>query len=236
MDKLWNLIAEERLQYIVYLSLSAIVLILTVITYLSSSVSFRRYFGRLNPLLVVFIVFVLGLILFSYLLYDGQFSVYKAGNFKGLLLAVVLPVPFAILIILVDRIAPFPIDTNVLFPDSVTFYPVMGYVAEILFHVLPFCLVYFGLGALLGDTDSTRIIWISILVTALIEPIFQMVFMLGQDPIWKVAYVGFHIFLFALVQLLLFRRYDFITMYTFRLSYYFLWHVLWGHLRLNLLF
>jgi hypothetical protein len=51
-----------------------------------------------------------------------------------------------------------------------------------------------------------------------------------------VAYVGLHIFLIGLVQLLLFTRYDFITMYTFRLSYYAIWHILWGHLRLNLIF
>jgi hypothetical protein len=236
LGKLWNLISEERLQYVVYLSLSAIVFILTSITYLSNSTSFRRFFGRFNPLLVVIIVFVLGLILFSYLLYDGQFAVYRVGNFKGLLLALVLPVPFAVVIILIDRISPFPININIPFPDSITFYPVMGYVAEILFHVLPFCLVYFSLGAFLGNASNTRIIWISILVAALIEPIFQVAFMVGRDPIWKVAYVGLHIYLFSFVQLLLFKRYDFITMYAFRLSYYALWHILWGHLRLNLLF
>ena len=112
----------------------------------------------------------------------------------------------------------------------------MGYVVQILFHILPFCLVYFSLGMLLGKASSETIIWVSILIAALIEPIFQITFMIGQDPNWKVAYVGLHIFLISLVELLLFRRYDFITMYTFRLSYYFLWHILWGHLRLNLLF
>ena len=236
MEKLWNLISEEKLQYIVYLSLSAIVFILTIITYFSNSASFRRFFGRINPLLVVFVVFVLGLILFSYLLYDGQFAVYRTGNFKGLLLALVLPVPFAVVVILVDRLSPFPMNMNIPYPDSLAFYPVMGYVAEIIFHVLPFCLVYFSLGTLLGEANQARIILISILVAALIEPIFQVAFMVGQDPIWKMAYVGLHLFLFSFVQLLLFKRYDFITMYTFRLSYYALWHVLWGHLRLNLLF
>jgi hypothetical protein len=231
-----NLISEETLQYVVFLVLSAIVLILTGITTLSNRSSFQRYFGKINPLLAVFIVFIIGLILFSYLLYDGQFAVYRQGNFKGLLLAVALALPFGAVIIIVDRISPFPINMNAPFPVSLAFYPVMGYVAEIIFQILPFCLVYFGLGAVLGEASNVKIIWVSILVAALIEPIFQVVFMLGQDPVWKMAYVGLHVFLFSLVQLLLFKRYDFMTMYVFRLSYYAIWHILWGHLRLNLLF
>ena len=236
MAKLWSLISEQIFQYSIFLSLSVVIFILTAITYISNRASFTRYFGRINPLLAVFIVFIIGLILFTYLLYDGQFAVYRPGNYRGLLLALLLALPFGAVIVLVDRASPFPIDTNVLYPDSLAFYPVMGYVVEILFHILPFCLVYFGLGALLGDVSNARIIWISILVAALIEPIFQVAFMVGRDPVWKVAYVGLHIFLFGLVQLLLFKRYDFITMYTFRLSYYLIWHILWGHLRLSLLF
>jgi hypothetical protein len=42
--------------------------------------------------------------------------------------------------------------------------------------------------------------------------------------------------LINLCQLLIFRRYDFISMYTFRIAYYMLWHVLWGYARLRLLF
>lgn len=236
MAKLLHLISEETLQYAVFLSLSAVVFILAGITYFSNNASFQRFFGRLNPLLMVLIVFLLGLALFTYLLNDGQFAVYQQGNFKGLLLALLIPVAFGVVIIIVDRMSPFPINMNIPYPVSLTFYPVMGYVAEILFHILPFCLVYFGLGAVLGEASNEKIIWVSILVAALIEPIFQVVFMLGQDPVWKVAYVGIHIFVFSLVQLLLFKRFDFITMYVFRLSYYAIWHILWGHLRLNLLF
>ncbi|MGW8225610.1 MAG: hypothetical protein ACWGOY_07750 [Anaerolineales bacterium] len=236
MENLWRLISEERMQYTVFLGLSAVVIILTGITYISNRASFQRFFGRINPLLAVFIVFMIGLILFTYLLSNGQFAVYQPGNYKGLLLAAVLALPFGIVIILIDRASPFPIDTNIPYPDSLTFYPVMGYVAGILFLLLPFCLAYFGLSLLLGEADSARIIWISILFAALFEPIFQISFMLGRDPNWKIAYVGLHIYLISLVQLLLFKRYDFITMYVFRLSYYLLWHILWGHLRLGILF
>lgn len=235
MAKLWRVFSEETSQVILLLSLSVIVLALTGMMCASNSAAFQRFFGRIHPLLIVSIVVVLGLVLFPYLLSNGQFAVYERGNAKRFLLAIGLVVPFAAAIILVDRKAPFPADVNVLFPDSIPFYPVMGYVAEVLFHILPFCLVYSILGLLLGRSSNTRIIWISILIVALIEPIFQVVFSEGQ-PVWAVAYTGLHVFLFSLVQWLLFRRYDFFTMYSFRLAYYVLWHILWGHLRLNLLF
>jgi hypothetical protein len=236
MTQLWRLISEESFQYIVFLSLSVIVIFLTGITYISNSSSFQRFFGRFNPLLAVSIVFILGLILFSFLLSDGQFAIYKRGNFKGILLAIGLAVPFAAVILLFDWKIPFPIDMNVTFPDSLMFYPAMGYVVQILFFILPFCLIYFILGTLVGESNKPIIIWGSILIVALIEPIFQINFMQDQNPIWATAFVGLHIFLLSLVQLLLFRRYDFITMYSFRLSYYLLWHIIWGHLRLYLLF
>jgi hypothetical protein len=178
----------------------------------------------------------MGVILFSFLLNDGQFVVYRQGNLNGLLLAIGLAVPFAAVMILVDRRAPFPADINVSFPYSLTFYPAIGYVVEILFHVLPFCLLYFILGALVGESSSIRLTWLIILIVVLIEPVFQVSLTAGQNSNGVIAYLGLHLFLINLVQLLLFRRYDFITMYSFRLSYYALWHILWGHLRLSLLF
>jgi uncharacterized membrane protein SirB2 len=236
VSKLWKLISEETLQFVVFLSLSVIVFILTGTAYLSNKSSFQRFFGRIHPLVVVSILIISGLILFSFLLSEGQFAIYKGGNYKGILAAIGLAVPFAAVMILVDRRAPFPANMNVAYPGSLFFYPAMGYVVEILFHILPFCLLYFILGYLLGESNNSRIIWGSILMVALLEPIFQGVFTSGQHSVWVSAYVGLHLFLINIVQLLLFRRYDFITMYAFRLSYYVLWHILWGHLRLNLLF
>jgi hypothetical protein len=157
MAKLWSLISEQIFQYSVFLGLSVIIFILTGITYISNRASFAKYFGRINPLLAVFIVFIIGLILFTYLLDDGLFAVYRPGNYRGLLLAVVLALPFGAAIILVDRAAPFPIDTNVLYPDSLAFYPVMGYVVEIIFHILPawFILVSGNCLAMRAATQSS---------------------------------------------------------------------------------
>lgn len=236
LTKLSRLIAEETVQFVVFISLSVCAFILTGLTNLSNKAPFRRFFGSIHPLLIVSTLIVSGLILFSFLLTDGQFAIYRSGNYKGILAAIALAVPFAVVMVLVDMKAPFPADMNVAYPDSLFFYPVMGYVVELLFHILPFCLIYFILGYLLSESDDPKITWISILMVALLEPIFQVVFTSGQHPVWVSAYLGLHLLLINTIQLLLFRRYDFITMYAFRFSYYVLWHILWGHIRLNLLF
>jgi hypothetical protein len=48
--------------------------------------------------------------------------------------------------------------------------------------------------------------------------------------------VGVHIYVFNALQLYVFKRYDFLSMYAFRLVYYLHWHVVWGYMRLQLLF
>jgi len=236
MAKYLRLISEQTSQYLVFFSLSFIVLIFTYIANKSNPSYFQRYFGSIHPLIVVLISFITGLILFSLLMMDGRFAIYRHGNIKGLLVAVGLATAFALAIVLVDRNSPWPADINVPYPDSCFFYPAIAYVVELIFHILPFCLVYFSLVYIVGDANKSNIIWISILIVALLEPVFQVILSSGQQPGWVMTYLGLHLFMFNIVQLLLFRRYDFITMYTFRFSYYILWHIVWGHFRLNLLF
>jgi hypothetical protein len=66
------------------------------------------------------------------------------------------------------------------------------------------------------------------------EPTFQVLF--GGETLALSVYTWFHVFAMAFLQLYVFRRYDFVSMYTFRLVYYMFWHIGWGYLRLRLLF
>ena len=50
------------------------------------------------------------------------------------------------------------------------------------------------------------------------------------------AYVAAFVFVFTLVELYIYRRYDFVSMYSFRLAFYIWWHIIWGYLRLQWLF
>jgi len=229
-------LSKKSLQYYIFLALSSVIFILTGITGSVNSEIFYKYFGSIPPFLAVVIVFIIGLISVIFLLADGLYIIFKTGNIRGILTGAAWATPFAVVMILVDYTAPYPADINVPFPLSLAFYPAMGYVVEILFHLLPFCMVYLTLKNFIPKISIAKTTWIAILVTALLEPIFQVFLTSGQTPVWVTLYLGVHLFLFNLLQLELFRRYDFITMFSFRLSYYVLWHLVWGYFRLQLLF
>jgi hypothetical protein len=70
-----------------------------------------------------------------------------------------------------------------------------------------------------------------------LEPVFQTTLGFSRAyPSWVTGFVALHIFLLNLCQLAIFKRYDFVSMYSFRLMYYLLWHIVWGVIRLKLLF
>ena len=57
----------------------------------------------------------------------------------------------------------------------------------------------------------------------------------GHLPSWAVAFLAVHLFLFNLFELLVFERYDFVAMYSSRVAYYVVWHIVWGYVRLRVL-
>src|SRR5690554_3817926 len=233
MSKIKELITSEKLQYLIFVIISIAVTMMTGI--ISDSLLFERYFGKINPLIIIIFTSILGVILLSLLLAKGQFLIYKKGNINGILLAG-LAVVFAAVIILVDIKVVFLNDINVLFPQSLLFYPAIGFVVEILFHILPMSLLFFFLSSFFKRISNRLIIWICILTVSILEPVYQTISFIGYYPSWTVFYICFHILLINLVQLLIFKRYDFVSMYIFRLFYYLLWHIIWGYMRLELLF
>lgn len=113
----------------------------------------------------------------------------------------------------------------------------MAYVVEICFHVAPLALLLVILGRLFRTLDSNRLVWICIFIAASLEPVFQLRLGFSRKLLSGLAvFVGVHIFAFNLFELYVFRRYGFVSMYSFRLAYYLSWHIVWGSLRLQLLF
>lgn len=236
LTHLWNMISEERLQFALYFILTILVSILTVGAHSANHSVFQRFFGSLSPRLIVGIVILIGLLLFAFLLSTSQFAIYNRAKLNGPVLAIGLALPFAAVMILIDRLGPFPKNINIAFPISLSFYPVMAFVVEILFHLLPIGLLFFLFLRINETANLDRVVWIIFLIVALIEPVFQVVLGKDQNASFVVAFMGLFLFVFNYVQLFLFRRYDFISMYSFRISYYVLWHIVWGHIRLKLLF
>jgi hypothetical protein len=231
-------ISSDRLQYLIFLGLSLGVLGFVGILYVSNPLLFQRFLGRINPLIAFLCVIALGFILFFFLLSQNWFTVYEKENLKGLLYATVLAASFGVLMILVDTRIIYPEDTNVLLPESLLFYPAMGFFADILFHVLPLTVLLVILSSILKSVDFGNVVWICIPIVSITESIYQMMHLasFNRYPLWAVIYVGIHVFLIGFSQLTLFSKYDFISMYSFRLVYYAFWHIGWGYVRLRLLF
>ena len=233
-----KLISSEWRQYRPFLGLALVVAIFTGVLYFSGNPAFQRFLGEINPVLVVLISTLAGVIALSVLLARSWFAIYKRENLRrGLLTAAALATPLGFLIILVDLTGVFPADINVPFPDSLLFYPAIGFVVEIVFHVLPLTFLLIGLTSLSGNLSYHKIIWPCILLVSVAEPVFQAVLSASDNyPLWAGLYVGFHIFLINFIQLWIFKRFDFLSMYAFRLVYYLIWHIGWGWVRLEVLF
>ena len=125
----------------------------------------------------------------------------------------------------------FPKELNVPLPQSLLFYPAIAYVIEVFFHASPLAILLFARDRIpeRWRPGAAVTIWVCCAIAATIEPIVQM--RMGGS-----TYVGAFVFGFTLVELAIFRRYDFVSMYGFRLVFYLWWHVIWGSLRLRLLF
>jgi hypothetical protein len=198
---------------------------------------FRSLLGRVHPLVAIPGALCLGIVLVACLMSRGWFVVHGEGTGKGVLWACGLAALLGALIIFVDLRGAFTAEISKPLPDSLLYYPVFGYLAEVVFHLLPLTLLLLGLTRLLGAESFEKVIWPAIVVVAALEPVFQTLLPGARPrPTWAVVYVFFHILAINLLQLALFRRYGFVSMWVFRLVYYGIWHVAWGSARLAVLF
>ncbi|MDH3294981.1 MAG: hypothetical protein OER95_11750 [Acidimicrobiia bacterium] len=149
----------------------------------------------------------------------------------------VVALGFSVVAIAVDTVVPFPEDTNVGWPTSVLFYPAIGFLAEILFHVTPVAIIVGLTGWRFGSAVDDWRVWLIIGTVAVAEAAFQVAAAAtdGTDS-RLVVFVALHLLAIGLAELTMFRRFGFGALMTFRMAYYLLWHVGWGHIRLSLLF
>lgn len=211
----------------------------TGILSLSGSAPFRPYLGNLNPFLAVVLVSALGFVSLGFLHSRRWLEIYAGPrkSLEGTARATILASLLAIPAILVDVGHPFPRDMNVPLPEALLFYPAIGYLVEIAFHAVPLSLLLAVFGGLRNRVSSRVLVSGCILTAALLEPILQVRWSAStSERSWVEAFVGLQVFVVNLLQLSIFRRYDFVSMYVFRLAYYLQWHILWGYIRLHMLY
>jgi len=234
-SKITNYIISERSQFKALLLLLIIALFFAVILILLDPFIFQRFLGNLNPGITVPGIIAIGFLLLSLLLYKGWFIIYKRDNLSRLLKISLTLVLFTTISILIDLKVGYSEDINIRFPKSLLFYPLIGLIVEIIFHLIPITLVMLLARMFREKENQGKAILLGFILIAIIEPTYQVYFM-ESFPFWAVLAIWINLFVFNIFQLQLLRKYDFISMYLFRLIYYALWHVLWGYLRLDLIF
>ncbi len=207
-------------------------LALTALLVPASGAYFSRFFGPVSPLLAVAGAAAAGGGALALLSRHG-FTIVGRDTWRGIGLSAACAVALGAVAIIADIVIRYPRDLNVPLPQALAFYPAIGLVAEVVFHLLPLALLLPVLH--LSRMGEERAAWLALLATAAFEPTFQAVIgstgSFGGD-----LYTWLQVFVISVLQLYLFRRYGFVSMYAFRLVYYACWHIAWGALRLHLLF
>jgi len=233
--KLIEIINRHRDQYLILLAISFSLLALTSILTKRDAQVFSKLLGNIHPVLAILIIVILGFAAFSLIMNTTNLVIFKHGR-RGLLIFSVIAAFFlaAAIILFVDIRGGYSKDINVLFPDGLFYYPVMGYIADILFHIVPFSILILLARFIFGvDLTHSIPIWMLVIIS-LLEPLFQALII--RSASWVQIYQFIHIFIINMIQLLLFRKQDFSAMYIFRMFYYLFWHIVWGFFRLDILF
>lgn len=156
---------------------------------------------------------------------------------QGLTRSTGLAVAFGAAILIADATLGFDEGVNIAWPVSLLFYPVMGFIAEVALHLVPLALVIagsrrVGAGRITADHALAPMVFV-----ALIEAGYQLVgSATSGTSLWLLAYLALHMTAFGTVGLSALRRHGFASMMWLRLVYYLIWHVVWGALRLEILF
>ena len=235
MTKNKPLFQKAKIQYLAAIVLFIGVLAMTVVLSNANSLYFQRFIGYINPIIVILLSGIVGLLLLSFLLSKKWFVIFKTHYLKGALRHSWLVVVFVSVAILVDLKIVFPIDMIIPFPQSLLFYPIIAFFIEMIFHVLPLSLPLLSLTFFFRHIGYKRLRLISIVLVAILEPTYQAIFMISS-PTWSIVGIWVNLFVFNMTQLFIFMKYDFISMFAFRLKYYLIWHIIWGHIRLDVLF
>ncbi len=207
-----------------YLSVALAALAVSLAAPLLPDAPFASYFGPLPAPLAMVVVTGLGLAA-GHRLHRLGWAAPGWPQARRLLGLAALGAGFALPTVGLDIALPFAAGINAPLPAALAFYPAIGFVAETVFHLLPFALV--GLVA----PDRLRL---AIVAAALVEPVFQVAAGGGLDL--RNAVMAAILFGFGLAQMLALSRHGFAAAFALRIGYYLVWHIVWGALRLPLLF
>ena len=238
MSEIRNWFYQNKTTLNSYLSLVAIVLVLTLIAYGPANTFYSRFLAGFSPYVVFPVVFVIGFVCLIVLKARGWFSIVSDSTSKRVwpVYASAAILPFVS--VAIDLWVHFPKDMNQWFPGSLAFYPSIAFLVEVVFHVFPTTVLYLFLEKIFPKSRENIKLWFGLLLVACIEPSYQAISMIGSSryPSIIPLVVFLNLLIFNTAQLLAFKRNGFLVMYTMRIVFYLIWHVVWGQIRLYVIF
>ena len=197
--------------------------------------AFVRFLGPGHPALAIALLALAALPAVRLLMRRHGFGgIASKRNGRGLAVSAGVGAVFAAAVIAVDLGLRYPETINVPFPESLLFYPAIGLVVELLLHATLLAALLLALRPLAHRVGEDRVVWLGIVLAATVEPALQVAW--AGSLSWTELYTAVSVFLFGATEMAIFRRFGFGPMYAMRLSFYLLWHIAWGHVRLDLLF
>lgn len=232
-----QLIQQNRASIFTYLSVAAVVFVLTAIGHLPARDFYQRFLYDISPLVAIPATILLGFVCLVVLSLRGWFAVTVVGDDRRVLPAFILAAFPPLVAIVIDLFIHFPKGINQSFPGSLAFYPSIGFLVEVVFHLVPITILYLLLGLFFPNFKKAAVVCSVLLIVAFIEPSYQTVLMAtGEYPLMGLLAVFVNLLIFNVAQVVLFRRSGFLAMYGSRFLYYLIWHIIWGHFRLAIIF
>jgi len=162
----------------------------------------------------------------------------RISNRQRFLIPAIIGVVYGVITVLEEFIGarshPFQLssDFNVKFPLSIPFYAYGAIFLEILLRLfaIPF-LVWLLSNVVLRHRWQTQVFWLVAVLAALYEPLPYMTAALKHTGIISalMILVG-PLFVANLVAAYIFRKYGFLAPLVMRLSFYLIWHIIYGGL------
>ncbi len=223
---------------VAYFIIAALSIVSGTVAATLDAAAFHPYVGRITPGLAIAAAAAIGILCLRVLQTHGMAGTRpwtdRPWPFPAFMAAASI---LALLTIAMDVLLRFPQDINVAWPQALLFYPAIGFIAEVIFHLVPLALLALVISRVPGLSGTRMALGLCIALTALVEPVFQVAASLTVGaPSALDLYVLVALFIFGVLQLIALRRFGFAAMYVLRLVYYSWWHLAWGPLRLEWLF
>jgi hypothetical protein len=155
----------------------------------------------------------------------------RISNRQRFVIPLLTGLGFGILNIIIAYVMQLDVPM-VAFPFSIPVYMSVGILMEILLHLIPIVvLLWFLSNVILRKRWQYQVFWVVAILFSLIEPVLQTIGMFQMGIISDISFaVILFTFVFAanMVPIYFFRMYGFLAPVVWRLSFYFIWHIVWG--------